>query len=109
VIITRSALSQRRHTVFAIDQTATAVLGKPAEQEGDMVEYAFSQRRAAFDDGPADTIDRGLETAPEVKLQMLEDGRAVTYGEMILLDDVVNRFLKRSANMGSLSMPSTTT
>lgn len=31
-----------------------------------------------------------LETAPEIKLQMLEDGRAVTYGEMILVADEVD-------------------
>lgn len=62
----------------------TAVLGKPAEAEGDIVEYGFRRRERLTMHGETMPSTDALETAPEVKFQMLKDGRAVTYGEMIL-------------------------
>lgn len=62
----------------------TSVLGKPAESEGDIVEYGFKRRERLTMHGETLPSTDGLETAPEVKFQMLKDGRAVTYGEMIL-------------------------
>ncbi|MCB1883594.1 MAG: DUF1259 domain-containing protein [Geminicoccaceae bacterium] len=70
--------------------SVTAVLGKPAETEGDLIEYAFPRAERLSMDGREMPSTEGLETAPEVKLQMLEDGRAVTYGEMVLTADEVD-------------------
>ncbi|HEU5080340.1 MAG TPA: DUF1259 domain-containing protein [Opitutaceae bacterium] len=64
--------------------TVMAVLGKPAESEGDIIEYGFQRREHLTMDGEPLPSTDALETAPEVKFQMLKDGRAVTYGEMIL-------------------------
>jgi hypothetical protein len=61
-----------------------AILGEPAETEGDLVEYAFPRAEQLRMDGQPMPSTAALETAPEVKIQMLGDGRAVTYGEMIL-------------------------
>ena len=62
----------------------TSVLGKPAESEGDLIEYGFKRRERLTMHGETLPSTDALETAPEVKFQMLKDGRAVTYGEMIL-------------------------
>lgn len=62
----------------------TSVLGKPAESEGDIIEYGFKRRERLTMQGETLPSTDALETAPEVKFQMLKDGRAVTYGEMIL-------------------------
>jgi hypothetical protein len=62
----------------------TSVLGKPAEMEGDIIEYGFQRRERLTMHGETLPSTDALETAPEVKFQMLQDGRAVTYGEMIL-------------------------
>lgn len=67
----------------------TAVLGKPAESEGDIIEYGFKRRERLTMHGETLPSTDALETAPEVKFQMLKDGRAVTYGEMILTADEV--------------------
>jgi hypothetical protein len=66
-----------------------AVLGKPAESEGDIIEYGFKRRERLTMHGETLPSTDALETAPEVKFQMLKDGRAVTYGEMILTADEV--------------------
>jgi hypothetical protein len=55
-----------------------------------MVEYAFPRAEKLTMHGQEMPSTEALETAPEVKLQMLEDGRAVTYGEMILTVDEVD-------------------
>lgn len=62
----------------------TSVLGEPAETEGDIVEYGFKRRERLTMHGETLPATDALETAPEVKFQILKDGRAVTYGEMIL-------------------------
>jgi hypothetical protein len=62
----------------------TGVLGKPAETEGDIVEYGFQRGERLAMHGETLPSTDGLETAPEVKFQLLKDGRAITYGEMIL-------------------------
>jgi len=67
----------------------TSVLGKPAESEGDIVEYGFKRRDRLTMHGETLPATDALETTPEVKFQMLKDGRAVTYGEMILTADEV--------------------
>jgi hypothetical protein len=62
----------------------TAILGEPAEKEGDIIEYGYLRKeRLSMHRQTLPSTD-ALETAPEVKLQMLKDGRAITYGEMIL-------------------------
>jgi len=61
-----------------------SVLGKPDESEGDIIEYGFHRRERLTMDGESLPSTDALETAPEVKFQILKDGRAVTYGEMIL-------------------------
>ena len=61
-----------------------SVLGPPAEIEGDIVEYGFQRGERLTMQGEILPSTDALETAPEVKFQLLEDGRAVTYGEMIL-------------------------
>lgn len=67
------------------DWTAiTAVLGPPAESKGDIIEYGFKRRERLTMHGETLPSTDALETAPEVKFQRLKDGRAVTYGEMIL-------------------------
>lgn len=68
-----------------IDWSAiSAILGEPAEAEGDIIEYGFERRERLSMHGEALPSTDALETAPEVKFQMLKDGRAITYGEMIL-------------------------
>jgi hypothetical protein len=62
----------------------TAVLGKPAETKGDIVEYGFRRGERLSMHGQTLPSTDALETAPEVKFQLLDDGRAITYGEMIL-------------------------
>jgi hypothetical protein len=62
----------------------TSVLGKPGETEGDIIEYGFRRRERLTMRGETLPATDALETVPEVKFQMLEDGRAITYGEMIL-------------------------
>jgi hypothetical protein len=68
----------------------TDVLGKPAEKEGDIIEYGYQRREQLQMHGEAMPGTDALETSPEVKFQMLEDGRAVTYGEMILTANEVS-------------------
>jgi Domain of Unknown Function (DUF1259) len=68
----------------------TNVLGKPAEKKGDIIEYGFERREPLTMQGETMPGTDALETAPEVKFQMLEDGRAVTYGEMILTAEEVS-------------------
>jgi hypothetical protein len=67
----------------------TSVLGEPAESEGDIIEYGFRRRERLTMHGETLPSTDALETAPEVKFQMLKGGRAVTYGEMILTADEV--------------------
>lgn len=62
----------------------TAVLGQPSETEGDIVEYGFQRSEKLTMHGETLPSTDTLETAPEVKFQLLKDGRAITYGEMIL-------------------------
>jgi hypothetical protein len=63
----------------------TRILGEPAETKGDIIEYGFHRREQLMLRGEKLPSTDALETAPEVKFQMLKDGRAVTYGEMILI------------------------
>jgi hypothetical protein len=67
----------------------TSILGKPAETEGDVAEFGFQRQEELKMHGATLPKTDALETAPEVKFQLLKDGRAVTYGEMILLADEV--------------------
>lgn len=68
----------------------TSMLGKPAETEGTMIEFAFQRAEKLSMMGHDMPSTDALETAPEVKLNMLKDGKAVSYGEMILVADEVN-------------------
>lgn len=77
-----------------------AILGRPAETEGSLVEYAFPRAEELTMNGHGMPSTEALETAPEVKLQMLEDGRAVTYGEMILTADELDPVFKTLTESG---------
>jgi hypothetical protein len=67
----------------------TRILGEPAETKDDIIEYGFRRREPLTLRGEKLPSTDALETAPEVKFQMLKDGRAVTYGEMILITSEV--------------------
>jgi hypothetical protein len=77
-----------------------AVLGEPAESKGDVAEYAYRLVT------PLAMMERklpsteALETAPEVKFQLLADGRAVTYGEVMLTSDEVGPLFHVLAERG---------
>lgn len=62
----------------------TGVPGQPAETEGDIVEYGFQRGERLTMHGETLPSTDALETAPEIKFQLLKDGRAITCGEMIL-------------------------
>jgi hypothetical protein len=66
-----------------------AVLGKPSETHGDIVEYGYERGERLTMHGEAMPSTDALETAPEVKFQRLSDGRTVTYGEMIVVANEV--------------------
>lgn len=78
----------------------TAILGAPAEREGDRIEYGFQRGEALSMHGQPLPATDALETAPEVKLQMLPDGRAITYGEMILVQNEVGPVFHALAEHG---------
>jgi hypothetical protein len=87
---TRTDEEHQESQKSAPDWTAvTAVLGEPAEKEGDIVEYGFRRSESLSMRGQSLPSTDALETAPEVKFQMLKDGRTITYGEMILTADEV--------------------
>lgn len=50
-----------------------------------MVEYVFPRNEELTLKGKTMPSTEALETAPEIKLQMLQDNQAVAYGEMILM------------------------
>lgn len=94
---------EKSAAVNAVNWTPiTKVLGKPAEMENDIIEYGFKRReQLAMMGHPMPSTD-ALETAPEVKFQMLPDGRAVTYGEMILTAREVNPVFRAITQGGIL-------
>src|SRR5882724_6590087 len=87
----------------SIDWTPiTHVLGKPAEKEGDIAEYGFTRKEKLMMMSERMPSTDALETSPEVKFQMLPDGRAVSYGEMILTSKEVAPVFRAITESGML-------
>ncbi|MFT3781543.1 MAG: DUF1259 domain-containing protein [Nibricoccus sp.] len=87
-ILSRTNAPQKEHKESkkaSVDWSPiTKILGKSAETEGDIAEYSFLRREKLTMQSESMPSTEALETAPEVKFQMLSDGQAVSYGEMIL-------------------------
>lgn len=68
----------------------TDILGKPAEQEGDIIEYTFTRADLLTINSIKLPATEALETKPEVAFQMLENGEAATVGELFVRASEVN-------------------
>jgi len=93
----------KKKKTTSVDWTPiTNVLGKPSETEGDIAEYGFVRRERLMMMGSSMPSTDALETSPEVKFQILPDGCAISYGEMILTAKEVTPVFRAITQNGML-------